>query len=83
MTVTQPTAPFAPVSDAPTSIARELPLMVPEQENEEFHGTAIVVSVDSSQQVTTGISATDRARTIRTLIDPVEQAPALERQGSN
>jgi 3,4-dihydroxy-2-butanone 4-phosphate synthase len=47
-----------------------LPLMVPEHENRSGFGTAFTVSVEAAAGVTTGISAHDRARTIRTLIDP-------------
>ena len=47
-----------------------LPLMVPEAENRSVFGTAFTVSVEAASGVTTGISAHDRARTIRTLIDP-------------
>lgn len=47
-----------------------LPLMVPQDENRSGFGTAFTVSVEASEGVTTGISAHDRARTIRTLIDP-------------
>jgi 3,4-dihydroxy-2-butanone 4-phosphate synthase len=47
-----------------------LPLMVPEEENRSGFGTAFTVSVEAAEGVTTGISAHDRARTIRTLIDP-------------
>jgi 3,4-dihydroxy-2-butanone 4-phosphate synthase len=47
-----------------------LPLMVPEAENGSGFGTAFTVSVEAARDVTTGISAHDRAHTIRTLIDP-------------
>lgn len=46
----------------------ELPMMT--QQNTESMGTAFTVSVDARRGVTTGISAFDRATTIRTLIDP-------------
>ncbi|MHC1631583.1 MAG: bifunctional 3,4-dihydroxy-2-butanone-4-phosphate synthase/GTP cyclohydrolase II [Methanotrichaceae archaeon] len=45
-----------------------LPLMT--QNNTEKMGTAFTVSVDAKRNVTTGISAFDRATTIKTLIDP-------------
>jgi len=51
----------------------ELPLMV--SANQEQHRTAYTVSVDARHGVTTGISAADRARTIRLLADP-ESGPA-------
>lgn len=44
--------------------------MVPETENGSRFGTAFTISVEAASGVTTGISAQDRARTIRTLIDP-------------
>jgi 3,4-dihydroxy 2-butanone 4-phosphate synthase/GTP cyclohydrolase II len=55
--------------------ALELPLMT--DRNTDPQGTAFTVSVDAHQRfgVTTGISAQDRARTIRLLADP-EAAPA-------
>lgn len=45
-----------------------LPLMVPQVENRCGFGTAFTVSVEAAAGVTTGISAADRAHTIRTLI---------------
>lgn len=45
-----------------------IPMMV--ARNEDPKGTAYTVSVDASAGVTTGISAADRARTIRVLADP-------------
>ncbi|HOP19259.1 MAG TPA: 3,4-dihydroxy-2-butanone-4-phosphate synthase [Parvularculaceae bacterium] len=47
-----------------------LPMMVPQSENRSGFGTAFTVSVEAAEGVTTGISAADRAHTIRTLIDP-------------
>jgi 3,4-dihydroxy 2-butanone 4-phosphate synthase/GTP cyclohydrolase II len=46
----------------------ELPLMV--RDNRESHRTAFTVSVDLASGITTGISASDRARTVRALADP-------------
>ncbi len=46
----------------------ELKPMVPE--SRALHGTSFTVSVDARENVTTGISAADRATTIRTLINP-------------
>ncbi len=45
-----------------------LPMMAPY--NTSLHGTAFTVSVDAKYGVTTGISAYDRATTIKVLIDP-------------
>ena len=47
-----------------------LPLMVPPQANGSRFGTAFTVSVEAREGVTTGISAYDRAVTIRKLADP-------------
>jgi len=46
----------------------ELESMVPR--NRDAFGTAFTVTVDAAQGITTGISAADRARTIRLLADP-------------
>src|SRR5690242_15647991 len=46
----------------------ELPLMVPD--NQDSLRTAYTVSVDAATGVGTGISAADRARTVRVLADP-------------
>jgi 3,4-dihydroxy 2-butanone 4-phosphate synthase/GTP cyclohydrolase II len=50
----------------------ELPLMTPL--NEDYHGTAFTVSVDAREGVSTGISAADRAHTIR-LLAAADTAP--------
>ncbi|HET6637050.1 MAG TPA: 3,4-dihydroxy-2-butanone-4-phosphate synthase, partial [Streptomyces sp.] len=59
----------------------QLPQMV--QHNTESKGTAFTVSVDASaaQGVTTGISAADRAVTIRALADPATTPGDLVRPG--
>ena len=44
----------------------ELPLQVSERENSSSFGTAFTVTIEAKQGVTTGISAADRAHTIRT-----------------
>ncbi len=44
-------------------------------------GTAFTVSVDAAQGITTGISAADRAKTIRVLADPAARAEDLVRPG--
>lgn len=49
--------------------------------NTESHGTAFTVSVDAIENVTTGISAADRARTIAAVIDPATQPGDLRRPG--
>lgn len=47
----------------------DLPLMVPDENNRSGFGTRFTLSVEAADGVTTGISAHDRAHTIRTLID--------------
>jgi 3,4-dihydroxy 2-butanone 4-phosphate synthase/GTP cyclohydrolase II len=47
-----------------------IPLMVGQQSNTARYGTAFTISVEARRGVTTGISAYDRAHTIRVLIDP-------------
>ena len=56
-----------------------LPLMV--ATNQESHSTAFTVSVDARSGVTTGISAADRARTVRLLADPTATQQDLVRPG--
>src|SRR6266550_627302 len=53
----------------------DLPQMV--SRNEARLGTAFTVSVDAREGVTTGISAADRARTIRVLANPATNAHDL------
>src|SRR3979411_3501525 len=57
----------------------ELPQMV--QRNEARLGTAFSVTVDAREGVTTGISAADRARTIRVLAGPEAKAHDLVKPG--
>jgi 3,4-dihydroxy-2-butanone 4-phosphate synthase len=47
-----------------------LPMMASAEKNGARFGTAFTVSVEAARGVTTGISAFDRAHTMRTLIDP-------------
>ncbi|PSL51027.1 3,4-dihydroxy 2-butanone 4-phosphate synthase/GTP cyclohydrolase II [Saccharothrix carnea] len=49
--------------------------------NTERMGTAFTVSVDAREGVTTGISAADRARTIRLLADPATTSHDVVRPG--
>lgn len=48
-----------------------LPLMVKDELNMSSHKTAFTVSIEASQGVTTGISAYDRTRTIKTAGNPL------------
>ncbi|MCL2761914.1 MAG: 3,4-dihydroxy-2-butanone-4-phosphate synthase [Treponema sp.] len=57
----------------------DLPLMV--QKNTSAHGTAFTISVDAKEGTTTGISAFDRAVTIKALIDPATRPGDLCRPG--
>jgi 3,4-dihydroxy 2-butanone 4-phosphate synthase/GTP cyclohydrolase II len=57
----------------------QLPLMV--DENTCKFGTAFTVSVDAKQDTTTGISAADRARTIKAVVDPATKPDDLVRPG--
>lgn len=59
--------------------ALELPLMVPN--NTELHKTAFTVSVDYLPGTTTGISAADRAATVRALVDPKSKPEEFARPG--
>jgi 3,4-dihydroxy-2-butanone 4-phosphate synthase len=56
-----------------------IPLMVPNAAVPD--GPAFTVSVDARWGVTSGISAADRARTVRTLVDPTARREDLVRPG--
>lgn len=47
-----------------------IPLMVPPGRNTSPYGTAYTISVEARQGITTGISAHDRATTVRVMADP-------------
>src|SRR5919199_4469731 len=57
----------------------QVPMMV--QENTSKLGTAFTVSVGAREGVTTGISAADRATTIKTMLDPRTRPEDLTRPG--
>ena len=57
----------------------ELPLMV--GANTSRFGTNFTVSIEAASGVTTGISAADRARTVRVAIDPASAPADLARPG--
>jgi 3,4-dihydroxy 2-butanone 4-phosphate synthase / GTP cyclohydrolase II len=57
----------------------QLPLMTPH--NTERMRTAFTISVDARDGVTTGISAADRARTVRVLVDSATEPYELVRPG--
>ncbi|MEC3953396.1 bifunctional 3,4-dihydroxy-2-butanone-4-phosphate synthase/GTP cyclohydrolase II [Nocardia sp. CDC153] len=49
--------------------------------NQDKHGTAYTVAVDAREGITTGISAADRATTMRVLADPNAKSDDLTRPG--
>ncbi|WP_144720773.1 3,4-dihydroxy-2-butanone-4-phosphate synthase [Agrococcus jejuensis] len=57
----------------------QLPLMV--EANEDLRQTAYTVTVDAADRTTTGISADDRAHTLRVLADPTSGPGDLRRPG--
>lgn len=57
----------------------DLPLMV--SKNTDSNQTAFTVSIDAVSNVTTGISAEDRARTIQIAINPTTKPEELRRPG--
>jgi 3,4-dihydroxy 2-butanone 4-phosphate synthase len=59
--------------------ALDIPLMVPN--NTESHKTAFTVSVDYLKGTTTGISAADRAATVRALVDDRAKPDEFARPG--
>jgi 3,4-dihydroxy 2-butanone 4-phosphate synthase len=59
--------------------ALDIPLMVPN--NTESHKTAFTVSVDYLKGTTTGISAADRAATVRALVDERAKPDEFARPG--
>ena len=48
----------------------QIPMMVPQAQNRSGFGTGFTLSVEAVHGVSTGISAEDRAVTIKTMIDP-------------
>ncbi len=61
--------------------AEELDLPQMTRRNREGHKTAFTVSVDAATGISTGISAADRALTIRLLADPAVNAEAFVQPG--
>jgi len=57
----------------------DVPLMV--NQNTTTFNTAFCVSIEAKQHVSTGISAADRAATVRAAIDPKTRPPDLARPG--
>ncbi|NOZ27558.1 MAG: bifunctional 3,4-dihydroxy-2-butanone-4-phosphate synthase/GTP cyclohydrolase II [Chloroflexi bacterium] len=61
--------------------ALRIPMMVPSDGNTSRFQTAFTVSVDARHGITTGISAPDRAITIRALVDPATRPEDLVMPG--
>ena len=59
----------------------ELHLTTQVADNTSFLGTAFTVSIDARKGITTGISASDRATTILTAVDPQARPQDLARPG--
>ena len=58
-----------------------IPLMIPPADNEEAMTTAFTVTVDLREGTTTGISALDRANTLRALASPTSTPEDFKRPG--
>src|SRR5215472_8213192 len=58
-----------------------IPLMVSDHSNTSQYGTAFCVTIEARRNVSTGISAFDRAQTILTAIDPKTRPNDLARPG--
>ena len=56
-----------------------IPMMV--QNNTSKYSTAFTVSVEAKHKVSTGISAADRAETVRTMVDPATKPEDLAQPG--
>ena len=61
--------------------ALQIPRMVPHPTNTSQYGTAFCVSIEALDNVSTGISAADRAQTVRTAIAPDTRPGDLARPG--
>jgi 3,4-dihydroxy 2-butanone 4-phosphate synthase/GTP cyclohydrolase II len=59
----------------------EIPMMVPPNRNNSGFGTGFTISVEARRGVTTGISAFDRARTVKVLTDPFSRPDDLVMPG--
>lgn len=59
----------------------DLPLMVQPKDNTALYGTPFTVSVDYIEGTTTGVSAEDRAKTIRALSHPRSRSTDFRRPG--
>ena len=64
-----------------SDIAERLGLRLMVEHNTDLHGTAFTVTVDAKEGTTTGISAGERALTVRKLADPSAQSGDFRRPG--
>jgi 3,4-dihydroxy 2-butanone 4-phosphate synthase/GTP cyclohydrolase II len=59
----------------------QIPLMVSDRSNTSTYGTAFCVTIEARRNISTGISAFDRAQTILTALDPKTKPGDLARPG--
>lgn len=64
-----------------TEIAKRLELRPMVEKNSATHETAFTVSIDAKDNISTGISASDRAFTIKLMMNPKSQADEFARPG--
>lgn len=65
----------------PRDVADRLNLPIMVERSQDTRTTAYTISVDAAEGVTTGISASDRARTVNALADPASGPHSLIRPG--
>ena len=65
----------------PNEIADRLGLPIMVEHSEDPRGTAYTISVDAADTMSTGISASDRAHTLRVLANPDSTPASLHRPG--
>lgn len=58
-----------------------LPFMVPPHENTSLRGTPFTISIDARHEVTTGVSAIDRVKTIQAVINDHAKPDDLDKPG--
>lgn len=59
----------------------DLPLMVPADANTSMRGTPFTVSVDAKDEITTGVSASDRVKTIQVMVNDHARPDDLVKPG--
>lgn len=59
----------------------DLPLMVATQENTSAAGTPFTISIDAKHNITTGVSSSDRSKTVQALMDDTTTAADLVKPG--